>query len=375
MKTKIAFVIPNLLTGGTQRALVNIAQSLSTEDFEVALIVIHSATKKYGDLDTKRIPIDRDCLRVIYLDLNGVKWSIFKLRSLLMKEKPDILFSSLSYLNLYLSFFSFLLPKGIKLVIRETNVLSVKHSFTKYPRFINFIYKIGYKFAQIIVCQSNDMMEDLHKNFGIQKSKMKVINNPVNSEKIIKDSEIANIRFIKSDNINLVSVGHLTNQKGHDISIKAIKILKNENIILNILGRGPLRDYLEGLAEDLGVSNQIVFHGFQKNPFNYIYKSDIFIFPSRFEGFPNALLEAAVVGIPMIANNSKGGINEIINSKNGVIFDNSSEDLAKKINTIMQNEYNRESIRSDAIMRFDISFIGKKYTYFFKEIIRATKKS
>ena len=139
MKTKIAFVIPNLLTGGTQRALVNIAQSLSTEDFEVALIVIHSATKKYGALDTKRIPIDRDCLRVIYLDLNGVKWSIFKLRSLLMKEKPDILFSSLSYLNLYLSFFSFLLPKGIKLVIRETNVLSVKHSFTKYPRFINFI--------------------------------------------------------------------------------------------------------------------------------------------------------------------------------------------------------------------------------------------
>ena len=112
---------------------------------------------------------------------------------------------------------------------------------------------------------------------------------------------------------------------------------------------------------------------FKENPFKYVCKSDIFIFPSRFEGFPNALLEAAVIGTPMIANNSKGGINEIINSKNGVIFDNSPEDLAKKINIILQNKYNRESIRSDAIMRFDVDVIAKKYTYFFKEIIKSNK--
>ena len=80
-------------------------------------------------------------------------------------------------------------------------------------------------------------------------------------------------------------------------------------------------------------------------------------------------MEAAVVGIPMIASNAKGGINEIINNKNGIIFNNSSEDLAKNIKELLEHSYDREIIRTDATIRFDIDIIANKYTYFFNKLL------
>ena len=70
----------------------------------------------------------------------------------------------------------------------------------------------------------------------------------------------------------------------------------------------------------------------------------------------------------MIANNVKGGINEIINNNNGVMFNNTSEDLAKNIDTVLQYKYNKEDIRSDAIIRFNMDTIANKYTFFFKKL-------
>ena len=341
MREKITFILPNLLTGGTQRAIINIIQSLSQEKYDILLIVIHKEARDYSHLKTGVGLIsnyDKKSIRTIWLNCSNVKWSILKIRKTLQQENPKILFSSLSYLNLYLGLLRFLLPKGIILVARETNILSVKHATVKFTKLVDLFYSLSYRFVDKFICQSKDMYTDLTLNYSVPRRKLFVINNPVNSKEVIEKSQI-NLQssIMSNDYINLISVGHLTYQKGHDNLIKAIALLKNDLIMLHIVGRGPLLSNLKNLAKSLGVSNKVNFHGFKSNPYKYISRSDLFILPSRFEGFPNALIESGCIGVPMLANNCKGGINEIINKTNGMTYQHSAEDLANKINIMLKN--------------------------------------
>lgn len=81
---------------------------------------------------------------------------------------------------------------------------------------------------------------------------------------------------------------------------------------LVILGQGDLEDYLKELAKELDLEKDVHFLGFQENPFKYIAKSTIYAFPSLYEGFPNAMCEAMVCGVPVISADCKSGPREIL---------------------------------------------------------------
>lgn len=81
---------------------------------------------------------------------------------------------------------------------------------------------------------------------------------------------------------------------------------------LAILGRGELEDYLKQLACEMDLEKDVYFLGFQKNPFKFISKSKIYVFPSLYEGFPNALCEAMACGVTVISSDCKSGPREIL---------------------------------------------------------------
>ena len=95
------------------------------------------------------------------------------------------------------------------------------------------------------------------------------------------------------------------------------------------------------------ISGKIFLHGFQSNPFSYIAKANLFVLASRFEGFPNVLLEAGVLGIPLVAFDNPGGMAEIINNdKIGLLAkSNNSADLAKKIDLALKLSVNLKTIK------------------------------
>ena len=111
----------------------------------------------------------------------------------------------------------------------------------------------------------------------------------------------------------IINVGRLTKQKGQ-WQIRAFKKVKEEitNIKLIILGTGELEDYLNKLIGELNLEKDVYFLGFQENPFKFISKSRIFVFPSLYEDFPNALVEAMACGIPVISSDCKSGPREIL---------------------------------------------------------------
>ncbi|MEM2507578.1 MAG: glycosyltransferase, partial [Nitrososphaeria archaeon] len=124
----------------------------------------------------------------------------------------------------------------------------------------------------------------------------------------------------------LITVGRLTKQKGQWYLLRIFKELKKEfpELKLLILGEGELKEYLTGLSKDLGLKTyvwdkdqlsenfDVYFLGFQKNPFKFIARSKLFVFPSLWEGFGNVLIESMACGTAVVSADCRSGPREIL---------------------------------------------------------------
>ena len=299
----------------------------------------------------------KDDVEIIDLKTQRIRNGLKPILSEIRKRKPDIVFSGFGEVNAYLSMFLKFFPKT-KFIARETNVVS-KH-VTR--REIRFFYKFYNNYDKII-CQSDDMMNDLLENFSIRKEKLVKINNPVDFDFIeSKLAESEKPESFKSDFKNIVAIGNLSSRKGFDNLLNVFSHLKNEKIQLHILGDGRDKELLHQMKSDLGLEN-VIFHGQQKNPYQFLKFADLFILSSRYEGFPNVLLEAGACGTYALANNCPGGIQEIVQPKiNGEIADiENHQEFAEKIVEVLSESHNSEEIRNSIKSRFSKEIILKKY--------------
>jgi glycosyltransferase involved in cell wall biosynthesis len=184
-------------------------------------------------------------------------------------------------------------------------------------------------------------------------------------------SRINHVRSERSS-IKLISVGRLSFEKGYDVLLHAIKILldKGLSIECNILGVGNEEISLKNIVRDLGLIDNVNFLGFIEDPKEFILASDYFVFSSRYDGFPNAVLESLACGIPIIALNSPGGISEIIqHRRNGWLINELSEQgLAEGIECAINFKWDKGAVIESA-RRYDLPFILSKYEYIFDSVV------
>lgn len=348
-KQSIIFILPDLETGGAERIVMTLANHLPREKFEPKIMLL----RKEGGY----LRYVKDDVEIIDLNTERIRQSIRPILKEIRKRKPDIVFSGFGEVNAYLSLFIKLFPKT-KFIARETNVVS-EHVTRKE---IRFFYKF-YNSYKNIICQSDDMAQDLLKNFDIKSNKIVKINNPVDFDFIdekLKSSQRP--ESFKTNFKNVVAIGNLSSRKGFDNLLKVFSRLKNENILLHILGDGRDKEMLHEMKELLGLKN-VIFHGRQENPYQFLKFADLFVLSSRYEGFPNVLLEAGACGTFSIANNCPGGINEIVQEGiNGEVSDiDNHEDFAQDILKILKQEHDVNSIRNSILTRFSKDIIMKKY--------------
>jgi glycosyltransferase involved in cell wall biosynthesis len=128
------------------------------------------------------------------------------------------------------------------------------------------------------------------------------------------------------------------------------------------LGNGSGSEFLDQLKADLELEN-VIFHGQQKNPYPFLKFADMFVLSSRYEGFPNVLLEAGACATFSLANNCKGEITEIIHQKiNGEISDiENHQEFAEKIIEVLKENYDEEMIKKSIKPRFSKEIILGEY--------------
>lgn len=349
MKKSIIFILPDLETGGAERIVTTIANHLPRERFSPSILLLR---KEGAYLDLLKPDVE-----IIDIQTPRIRNSLKPILLEIKRRKPDIVFSGFGEVNAYLSLFIRLFPKT-KFIARETNVVS-QHVTRKE---IKFFYKFYNNYDKIIA-QSNDMEVDLIKNFGIKKNKLFKINNPVDVnfiEEKLKQSERP-VEF-SHQHKNVVAIGNLSARKGFDNLLKVFSRLKNQNILLHILGDGKDKEMLLQMKEMLGLDH-VIFHGKKSNPYQYLKFADLFILSSRYEGFPNVLLEAGTCGIYSLANNCPGGIDEIIiDQVNGEISNiENYDDFAEKIKHSVHRNDDQDNIKISIKSRFSLEIILKKY--------------
>ena len=180
------------------------------------------------------------------------------------------------------------------------------------------LYKIFLKLPNQIIVNSYQFKNELNTKFGI---KALVIYNPLNKDEIIKKSkERVSLKFFSGKFTKIITIGRLVDQKDHLTMLRAINLIKEDNIKLLIIGEGQNKSLLIKYINKNKLSSKVKILPFKKNPYKYLILSDIFLFTSVFEGLPNVLLEAQSLKKFIISTNCPTGPKEILlNGKAGDI--------------------------------------------------------
>ena len=150
---------------------------------------------------------------------------------------------------------------------------------------------------------------------------------------------------------HIVSIGRLCPFKGFDTLIKAFSNLHQyyPDLTLTIYGEGDERKNLEKLITSLDLEDKVFLPGTIKNVQESLVKADLFIFPSHYEGFPNALCEAMAVGLPVIASNCSGNIDIVRDGIDGRLFPiGDTEALTKIALDLLQDPNQRMKLAQNA---------------------------
>lgn len=347
---RVFFIMPNLGGGGGERIISILLNNIDRSLYQSNLIII----KKKGS--NEFIKNLRPDVNVFYLGISSririsFPFVVYKLVRFSKKYKPDVLFFGSGQINAILSPFLFLFSKNIKLIARESNIPS---QFEK-NNLVKFLYRVTYKNFDKIIVQSDDMYNDLNFNFNLPNSKLIKINNPIDLHYIqSKINQPPKVSFTNKG-ITLLAVGRLTHQKGFDILIKELSKLKELEFHLYILGEGEERQNLLSLINLFELKNKVSLLGNVENPYNFMVVADVFVLSSRFEGFPNVLLESLSCGTPVLANKCLGGIDEIIKTGfNGDIFEFKKNDFGEKLAKFVNTDFDKLKIIEDIQSRFSV---------------------
>lgn len=287
--------------------MVNLLKTFDRERIEPVFMSVN-LTGPY----TKLLPKD---IEVVDLGVTRVRYVIPKLLSGINRIKPDVILSTFERLNFALLLAKPFFRKKAKIVIREVNLPSrTMNSYssirkTAYKR----MYTTLYPRADQIIAQSDTMRREIIDYTGVRAEKVTTIHNPIDVGTIAMLSASSS-PFMAGTGKHIVSVGRLEHQKGFDILIHAFKLFHDQvpDSHLHILGEGSLNADLSGLAASLNIADHVHFRGFQENPYPYMKNADLFVLSSRFEGFPNVLLEALACKARIISADCDSGPRDIL---------------------------------------------------------------
>lgn len=163
---------------------------------------------------------------------------------------------------------------------------------------------------------------------------------------------------VPEDCVLVLSIGEVIERKNHEVIIRALTKVMNTNVYYAICGKGPLREYLEQLANELGVGNRVKFLGFRKDIPELCNTADISAFPSRIEGLGLAGIEAMAAGVPLVSSNVHGILDYVIDGKTGYALDPEDVDgFAKAISILADDENLRKEMANNcwnAVAPFEI---------------------
>lgn len=375
---KILFVIPSMRIGGAEKSLVNLLNLIDLNEYDVNLLMF----KPEGDL-LQQIPsgvhiLETEpslfyaykCDKNVFSHKSGIRSEMLRIFSTGICK---ILYGDCARQKRWTKFYKALLPKldseydvaigylegdasyyVIDKVNAKRKILWVHSNFDNIKKNEDVsVYKEYFREADKVVSISDKCVQVLQDNYPDMRNKFVFLPN-LTSSVVLKNTAKAAIdeKFLK-DIFNIVSVGRLTEAKGFDMAIDALKILKERKVPVHwwIVGDGELRECLEKQVRNNGVEQYLTFLGSKSNPYPYMNNADLIVQTSRWEGKSVVLDEAKILGKPILATAYATVKDQVENGKEGVIVEMNAESIAKGIECLVEDESVLNRIRNYLMAR------------------------
>lgn len=349
----IALLICDMGSGGAQRVAALLASEWAKSGARVSIITYEAPqTALFFDVSDK--------VEMKQLDLQGESGGLVcalranfqrvrAVRAALKALKPDVVLSFLADMTVT----SVLATKGLNIPV----IACERTDPNVYPSGIiwRYLRDLAYARCASIVCQTERAAMFFKKNGNAI-----VIPNPVVNPDTLAETDIS-----VPERAFIASMGRLSREKGHDVLIDAFSRLATDfpDLDLLIIGEGAERQNLESQIERLSLKGRIHLPGTSKHPFSTLKKAQLFVLPSRFEGFPNALCEAMALGLPCVATSAAQGV--IRDKENGVlVLSEDSAAQAEAMRTLLSDPELSQNLGREAqniLKEFSLTSVLKQW--------------
>jgi len=360
----LTLIIPAITAGGAERVMSILANYWAKKGWDITLLTCDDGSKPpFYPLDPKitHCPLNITNKSSSFIDKisNNIKRTLV-LRKALKKNPSQPVISFITETNILTLIAG--MGLGLPIIVCERN--DPNFSFRNHGWRI--LRNKTYPLASRIVLQIESSVS--YFSSGIQR-KITVIPNPA-----IKPVFNGRIKKDQTGSKILLAMGKLTKQKGFDLLLKAFAEIspKFPNWTLRIWGEGPLRDSLEKLRNQLELQNKVQFPGLTKQPNEIMRNADLFVMSSRYEGFPNVLVEAMACGLPVISFACHGPRDIIRDGVDGVLVP--PEDvpaLSVALEQLMDDEEKRKRLSAcspEVLERFGLDKVVALWDNLLQEV-------
>ncbi|NCC20900.1 MAG: glycosyltransferase [Alphaproteobacteria bacterium] len=303
-KTRVAFVLPRLYTGGAERVLISLMNGLDRSEFEPELISV-----KEGDAMRDWIAED---IPFHALDQRHLASALPRLLREIRWVDPDVIVSTMAHMNFALLMLRPAL-RHTRMVVREANIPSsiAENVRIGKPWMVREAYRRLYPVADAVLSPAQCIIDEFRDYLGMTTDNHHLLRNPVDVHRIRKDESRLLLR--DANTVNFVAAGRLHRQKGFDRLIGNLHKMSVKKWRLDIYGTGEEMSNLQNQIAGLGLEKNVFLRGLSSDPWPAIASADCFVLPSRWEGLPNVVLESLAAGTKVIATAESGGIRDIAN--------------------------------------------------------------
>ena len=371
----ILFFLPSLGGGGAEMHAVRLAHGLLRYNVQLTYVVCSSKGTYHSFLppSVRLIVLPTE---IIPSSLLRIIFSFVPLGFVIRRVKPDLLCPIMLSSGLVMAIS--LLVWRVSPLVTLCLQCSVRYSHLQNPRLYErlelfLLKKLSFVFDHVIALSQGVASEitELIPAFRFKTSVIPNVGMPLQSQ--ITCSVNLSVDKHPGD-IIICSSGRLTAQKDYATLLKALRLLNRPCLKLFILGEGELKSELSSLAQQLEVHKQVKFLGFQKNPYDYMRISDIFVLSSMWEGFGNVIVEAMHLGLPVVATDCPHGPSEIIsNGVNGLLVPPKSPlHLADCISLLLDSPNLRARLSAQAILDsklYSCDKVGQSYYQLFSRLM------
>jgi glycosyltransferase involved in cell wall biosynthesis len=327
----VLLVIADLGSGGAQQVLRQLAGHWVTQGYRVGVLTLAAPGDDFFKLDDRveRLSIGGVCDSQGLLQAIAQNTSrVLHLRRAIREFAPDVAISFIAPMNILTIIATFGL--GAEVVISERND-PARQSF---GRVWDGLRRMLYRFADVVSANNNAAIVAL--GAYVPRSKLVYLPNPLR-QTAQSVAEAAGERII-------LNVGRLHEQKGQDILIRAFANAGREldGWRICIVGEGQERTRLRTLADSLGLSDRVELIGRVEDPFFWYRRASIFAFPSRWEGTPNALIEAMSCGLPVVVNGAAQSVLELVRHEDNGLVASEADFGAALIRLVKDEDFRRK---------------------------------